>query len=170
MHFSLLIPDLTLVLDMASKESSTADELDELCVRVLELMNENIKCKLDLERALKSGCMDLAKTRYILGNTNSVSATKIPTEDISASSTIVSTNEGEKVSFELKKEVTKLDPLKWFGILVPSNLRQSQAWFSKTLDLSVQSANIGNDLSAVMDQYKTLLQKKELQTVSDVSD
>lgn len=160
---------MTLSLGMPAKQSNTIEELDEICVRILELMNESIKCKLDLEKTLKSGCIDLAKTRYILGNTNSVSAMKIPTEDISASSTIVSTKEEENASFELNREVPKQDPLKWFGILVPSNLRQSQAWFSKTLDFSVQSANIGNDLNAKVDQYKTLLQKKKLETESNVS-
>lgn len=151
------------------------NELDELSVRILELMNDNINTKMNIERTVRSGCLDLAKTRYIMGNTTSVSAMKIPTEDLTATSTVISSHEEEeKLSYELKREtVQKIsseeklrninkEPLKWFGVLVPTNLRQAQSWFLKALDISVQSANIVADLNASLDKYGKLSNRKSL--------
>ncbi|XP_054270348.1 coiled-coil domain-containing protein 115 [Macrosteles quadrilineatus] len=158
------------------------NELDELSVRILELMNDNISCKMDIERTVRSGCLDMAKTRYILGNTSSVSAMKIPTEDLNPISTVISSAEDGKLSYELKREpVQKVssedksknvnqDPLKWFGVLVPTNLRQAQSWFNKALDLSVQSANITVEINASLEKYDRLSSKKSsLKNVSDES-
>lgn len=144
------------------------DELDELSIRILELMNEHIDCKINLERAVRSGCIDLAKTRYIQGQTQ-VSAMNIPSEDLTATKTVMlSTTKEGKHTFELKHEnvddkqkKSKQDPLKWFGILVPSNLRQGQAWFVKALDLSVQSANISADILVSVDKFEKLLSTKK---------
>lgn len=148
------------------------DELDKLSMRILELMNEHIGCKINLERAVRSGCIDLAKTRYIQGQTQ-VSAMNIPSEDLTATKTVMlSTTKEGKHTFELKNENSnentddkpkknKQDPLKWFGILVPSNLRQGQAWFVKALDLSVQSANISADILVSVDKFEKLLNTKK---------
>lgn len=156
------------------------NELDDLSIKILQLMNDNIVCKMNIERAVRSGCLDLAKTRYILGNTNSVSTMKIPTENISATTTVVpsTTDEGITV-FELNRETPKKtedntvktvnqDPLKWFGILVPTNLRQSQSWFHKAVDHSVQSANISTNLNLSIKRYNKLLTaKKAIKTESE---
>uniref|UniRef100_A0A1B6L225 Vacuolar ATPase assembly protein VMA22 n=1 Tax=Graphocephala atropunctata TaxID=36148 RepID=A0A1B6L225_9HEMI len=155
-----------------TKLKDMEDELDDLAVRILQLMNDNIACKMNMERAVRSGCLDLAKTRYILSNTNSVSATKIPTEDLTATTTVVSSQleEGKSV-YELKRETpvkdsenksknTNQDPLKWFGFLVPTNLRQGQSWFLRAIDYSVQSANISVDMSVSLDKYSKLINDK----------
>lgn len=152
------------------------NELDDLSIRILELMNEHIACKVNLERAVRSGCIDLAKTRYIQGQTQ-VSAMSIPTEDLQATKTIVSsTTEEGKRTFELKNETfsnestddkpnkNKQDPLRWFGILVHSSLRQGQAWFLKAIDLSVQSANISADIVASVEKFEKLQSTKKCLT------
>ncbi|KAG8298620.1 hypothetical protein J6590_010618 [Homalodisca vitripennis] len=155
------------------KLKSVEDELDDLAVRILELMNDSITCKMNIERAVRSGCLDLAKTRYILGNTNSVSATKIPTEELIATTTVVpSQSEDGKSVYELKRETpskdpenksksTNQDPIKWFGFLVPTNLRQGQSWFLRAIDYSVQSANISAEMNASLDKYTQLKSDKK---------
>ncbi|KDR16754.1 hypothetical protein L798_09282 [Zootermopsis nevadensis] len=82
-------------------------ELDGLMIRALELMEEQIKCKLKLQEIMKSGCLELAKTRYIMGNHN-VSYLQLPTEgsaEITALRTVASSvetkNNLEHMIFEL---------------------------------------------------------------------
>ena len=56
------------------------------------------------------------------------------------------------------------DPLKWFGILVPSSLKQSQKCFQKAVERSVECANIQNEINGVIARRKFLLKKKQIQT------
>ncbi|XP_021924870.1 coiled-coil domain-containing protein 115 isoform X2 [Zootermopsis nevadensis] len=183
-------------------------ELDGLMIRALELMEEQIKCKLKLQEIMKSGCLELAKTRYIMGNHN-VSYLQLPTEgsaEITALRTVASSvetkNNLEHMIFELhtlspqkksqgkqeennlrnradkdddeRKEADDLnhkkgeqngsvpasDPIKWFGYLVPQNLRQAQKGFHMALELVVQSANIQSELEATCKRYDKLLKLK----------
>jgi len=191
-------------------------ELDDLMIRVLELMEEQITCKLKLQETIKSSCLDLAKARYIMGN-HSVSYLQLPSEDnaeITALRTVTSSIETKKnlehTVFELhsinpekislgkqeeesslrrragkdddddddddeRKEnddvnhkegeengriVTATDPLKWFGYLVPQNLRQAQKGFQTALELVIQSANIQSELEATCKRCDKLLKLK----------
>ncbi|XP_014663954.1 PREDICTED: coiled-coil domain-containing protein 115-like [Priapulus caudatus] len=52
------------------------------------------------------------------------------------------------------------DPLKWFGILVPQSLRQSQAAFKTTLPLVVKLANRKCKLGVLRQQHQQLLKMK----------
>ena len=56
------------------------------------------------------------------------------------------------------------DPLKWFGILVPSSLKQSQKCFQKAVERSVECANIQNEINGVIARRKFLLKKRQIQT------
>lgn len=186
-------------------------ELDTLSLRILRLMEDLIQCKLNIEKAMKNGSLDLAKARYIMGNTN-VSAIKLPTEEsseICALATVTRTNdessnlnnitfhlnrispqekqkslnsnvkqrtnkdyedvkESDEESEPLLKEEPSLpepkslfqDPIKWFGVLVPQNLRQGQSWFQKALEFVVQSANIQSELNASIIRFGNLLKTK----------
>lgn len=159
------------------KENDSTSELDDLAIRMLELMNEYIEIKLMVEKAIRSGCLDLAKARYVMGN-NSVSALQLPVEEISALATVttsVDDHNKKKCTFQLQRTIPQSktkqdtdngprsqsqDPLKWFGVLVPQNLRQGQAWFQKALDLVVQCANVKEELENCQHEYKKLLKVK----------
>lgn len=52
------------------------------------------------------------------------------------------------------------DPIKWFGILVPQPLRQSQQKFSAAAELSVHIANAKLKLAEYVANYKNLHQAK----------
>ena len=46
------------------------------------------------------------------------------------------------------------DPLKWFGILTPPALRQSQASFKTAAELAVETANIQSEMAGVVNRIK----------------
>ena len=54
--------------------------------------------------------------------------------------------------------------MKWFGILVPQTLRQSQSSYRRAIEVSLECANIQNEISGVVARKKflaRLLQKAE---------
>ena len=53
---------------------------------------------------------------------------------------------------EKSEEVKTKDPIKWFGVLVPQTLRQSQKHFSKAVELSVEATNIQNEIRGLLGQ------------------
>ena len=57
------------------------------------------------------------------------------------------------------------DPIKWFGLLVPNALRQTQASFVRAVELSVDCTNIQIELQSMIAKKTFLLEKlKEHQT------
>lgn len=177
-----------IVLFQNCNEDEICHELDDLTIRVLELIEEAVASKIRLEECMKLGSLHLAKARYIMGNSN-VSALKLPTEestDVRALCAVSTTFEkmGNPV-FELHKlepnqkhnrgkeedeedeggvELIGLkelsiqqdslsanvasDPILWFGVLVPQNLRQAQNAYRQALEMAVEAANIQAELEA----------------------
>uniref|UniRef100_A0A8D8U0X9 Vacuolar ATPase assembly protein VMA22 n=1 Tax=Cacopsylla melanoneura TaxID=428564 RepID=A0A8D8U0X9_9HEMI len=56
-------------------------EKDKLFIERLELMNEYIVHKYQMETLVKSGCLHLAKARYIARRPNYISTLQLPTSD-----------------------------------------------------------------------------------------
>ena len=48
------------------------------------------------------------------------------------------------------------DPLKWFGFLVPNTLRQSQSSYRKAVEVTVECANLQNEINGVIARKKFL--------------
>nr|CAD7455615.1 unnamed protein product [Timema tahoe] len=187
-----------------SEVETVYKNLDDAIMEVLELMDEQVKCKLALEEMTKSGFWNLAKARYIMGN-SSVSALQLPSEgtcaDIVALTTVyksedeftLQTISPTKVKKTLTGELRKrtnnsnvndeevdedkerrdkipdvfdvaqpelVDPVNWFGVLVPQNLRQAQSNFKSALELVVDSVNVQNRLKAAQAKYNSLLKVK----------
>lgn len=62
-----------------------------------------------------------------------------------------------------------MDPLKWFGVLVPQSLRSSQGNFKDAVKESVILANLRYQLLDIKDKYANLLkQKKNIEPASNV--
>ena len=166
--------------------SNIEEELDELALRILELMNQYIVCKVNIENYIKSGCIDLAKARYINGN-RSISALQLPTEDatgIRAKFKVLPAEVEGKYNFHKYQSVDNLcsdehslsssfnsidlnsteeksrkfpnDPLKWFGFLVPQSLRQSKNTFEKCLEIVIENVNVQLELQYSIRRYKEL--------------
>merc|ERR1719188_741712 len=53
-----------------------------------------------------------------------------------------------------KKSKTAKDPLKWFGVLSPPSLRQSQTSFKSAVELSIDIANLQSEMSGVINRIK----------------
>lgn len=183
----------------------TCKKLDLLCIEELEVMEEYIRCKVEMEKLMKVGFLNIAKARYIMGKT-SVSSLQLPTEDapdITAlyKVTLVDNLSAEDREFQLlsnlkqgnaqvdsvthstrkrkgsdedktpdkaleekpdsKFRTPDSDPLRWFGVLVPQNLRQAQTSFQSALPLIVECANLQLKLFNVSNKYKDLLMRKK---------
>lgn len=171
---------------MASKDSSTqedGDMLDILGLKALKLMQDIVKLKMELQEHMKVGSINLAKSRYIMGNRN-VSSSQLPTEDstpfrslctverstsmrngIEAPSFVLQVHEPQKKQMAEKKNelqdcinnsCSSNDPLHWFGVLVPQNLRVAQEAFKKAIHLSIEVANLQALLEATRIEFCTL--------------
>lgn len=166
--------------------SEVESELDQLIVRILELMNQYIVCKVNIENYVRSGCIDLAKARYINGN-RSISALQLPTDDaagVTAKFKVLPVDNEEKLNFRKYTSSESLssdeqsisgslksidlnspdekakrfsnDPLKWFGFLVPQSLRHSKNTFEKCLEIVVESVNVQLELQHSVEKYEEL--------------
>lgn len=148
-----------------------SEEIDELLLRKLDLMEEKVRTNIQMETLLKDGHIELAKAKYIRGKEN-ISILQIPNnEDIVTSLFNLETkvtNESDDTTacfdISLRKsndEVDKLtDPIKWFGVLVPQNLRNSQKRFQESVYLATRVANIQAELTSVLSKLKTLYVQK----------
>jgi len=70
---------------------------------------------------------------------------------------------GGESSDEEEEEIKYKNPINWFGLLVPQNLRQAQSEFSKAMELIVELANIVHQMEVFQREYFTLLAKKDAQ-------
>ena len=67
------------------------------------------------------------------------------------------------------------DPLRWFGLLVPTSLRQGQNYFKAAVGSSVELTNLKLKLDAIIDEYMQLKERKRqllllVDTISSNSD
>ena len=53
-----------------------------------------------------------------------------------------------------ERDQTSSEPLKWFGLLTPPALRQSQASFRTAVEVSVECANIQSEMTGVTNRIK----------------
>ena len=68
-------------------------------------------------------------------------------------------NENEDNSVIEKKKL--FDPIKWFGVLVPVSLKQSQIEFKKSVELVVNIGNLQTKLESLRENYWELLHLKK---------
>lgn len=120
---------------------------DKLLLQMLELIETSVLCKMSIETTTNAGQLLLAKSRYIQG-TQSASASRLPTENSNEFNALkkVETNseqsELQLASHEIDKTSGFIDPLRWFGVLVPRSLQLAQDHFTKAIDLIIECANI----------------------------
>lgn len=143
--------------------------LDKLTLEMLDLIEQDVKCKRNIENITNDGQLNMAKTRYITGQ-NSVSKSQLPGEDcvdFNALATLkCDKNEINGNKFELQrhsvdKEKGLFDPIQWFGILTPRNLQMARNSYKQVLDFIVESANIQARLSSYYGNITELKKMKE---------
>lgn len=126
---------------------------DKLLIEMLDLVEQSILCKMNIETTTNAAQLLLAKSRYIQGP-QTVSQTQLPTEnssDFSALRTVSRSADDSSCldsdAFQLNvqkvdKEMGFIDTIRWFGILVPRSLHSAQESFNRAIELVVESANI----------------------------
>ena len=137
-----------------SKLEELCDTLDDLTLTQVDYLDETLSLMSKLENYLTSGFIDLAKSRYISGE-RSISLLQIPGEEseVEPATTVVRDSDN-KLVISRNKEAS--DPLKWFGVLVPSSLRQSQNAFQQVLETAVEILNARNEWLNALEETKKL--------------
>ena len=78
---------------------------------------------------------------------------------------------GEKMRDPPPSNSGQSDPLKWFGLLTPPVLRQSQASFKTATELAVETANIQSEMAGVLNRIKFIERKlKSAPTKENIED
>ncbi|XP_037036876.1 coiled-coil domain-containing protein 115 [Bradysia coprophila] len=142
--------------------------VDKLTIEMLDLIEQQVKCKMNISNLIAQGQIQIAKTRYTQG-TRTVSTSQLPTEnsqEFKALRTVdrVNNDVGD-VQLNLNVETVNkddgyVDPIKWFGILVPQSLQLARDAFQKSIEYSCESANIQSSLWRTMSNI--LLLKKQI--------
>lgn len=155
--------------------SSTVEKQlqDKLLLEMLDLIEQSVQCKINIETTTNAGQLLLAKSRYIDG-AQSVSKSRLPTEnsvDFNALKTVIKTDDPQNSpivsdSNELELSVQTvdksngfIDPIRWFGVLVPRSLQLAQERFNRAIEMVIESANIQLKLDRVT-KYLLLLRNK----------
>lgn len=134
--------------------------LDKLILEMFSLMEQQVQCKVNLERTTNEGQLFIAKARYTQGS-QTITTSQLPTENSTEFNALSKTSkqpednsiQGEKFILEttkVDKDAGFIDPIKWFGVLVPRALHQAKESFQKSLELVVEGANIQKQLQVVL--------------------
>ncbi|EZA51337.1 hypothetical protein DMN91_002329 [Ooceraea biroi] len=148
-----------------------SEEIDKLILQNLDLMEEKICKNLEMEQLLKGGHIELAKTKYIRGKEN-ISMLQVPNNEDTVTSLfdletleVLDDNYADRFDINLKKLNGKADepkdPIKWFGLLVPQNLKTSQQCFQRSIYLAVSIANIQANLVSLTSKLEKLYTQKD---------
>jgi len=129
------------------------DELDDISVQTIQLMDDYCSTIGRFEHCLRDGCVNLAKSRYVMGN-RSVSNLQLPaTGPYVARSTVV--REGND-TIRLAHDQDGDDPIRRFGVLVPGSLRTAQQGFCKCLESTIEAMAIKCELEKLREKFSTL--------------
>lgn len=123
---------------------------DKLLLEMLDLVEQSVSCKINLESTTNDGQLLLAKSRYIQGP-QTVSESQLPTENSAefnalktvCQKTTEDTDDAlELVAHKIDKQNGYVDAIRWFGVLVPQSLHLAQQRFNRAVELAVECANI----------------------------
>ncbi|KAJ2947484.1 hypothetical protein O0L34_g17270 [Tuta absoluta] len=148
---------------------TTCKLLDKMTLKHLYLMEDKLRYELNIESSINNGSYQLAKSRYIMGQT-SISATKLPTEgspEFSASTVCESTEEDGVTQLRAAKSEREntVNPMHWFGVLVPQNLHLAKGIFQNAINHVVECVNVQLQIVdnmkniSILQLYKSILQK-----------
>uniref|UniRef100_A0A1I8PLX8 Vacuolar ATPase assembly protein VMA22 n=1 Tax=Stomoxys calcitrans TaxID=35570 RepID=A0A1I8PLX8_STOCA len=158
---------------MPTENSDVNNLLDSLYLELLHLIEQHTECRVKIERSNNSGQLLLAKTRYIQGS-HAITLAQIPTEnsedfralccvETEKSETTVSGESKQLVRHKVDKAEGYVEPMQWFSALPPMTLRNAAVHFKNSVELVVESANIQNEILAIIDRIDRLkLVKKQL--------
>ncbi|CAG9568025.1 unnamed protein product [Danaus chrysippus] len=138
------------------------DLLDKLALTQLHLMEDKMRCELGIESSINNGSIHLAKSRYIMGQ-SSVSKERLPTEsspEFTASITCNTVEEDYVKQVKVIETQGGINPIHWFGVLVPQNLHKAKGIFQNAINFVIECVNINIQLLENLDNYNILLKHK----------
>lgn len=150
------------------KPEEISELLDKLTLESLNLIEQDIQTKINIEKLANDGSLHMAKSRYIQGQ-NSVSLSQLPTENSSEFNALQTLKESkddlnipvlELETEKIDKASGFIDPMNWFGVLLPQSLYHARDKFKKAIELSIESANIRVKLQTINSNIFKLKQIK----------
>ncbi|XP_043271604.1 coiled-coil domain-containing protein 115-like [Venturia canescens] len=142
------------------------EELDKLSLRSLELMEKRVSVNIELEKLIREGHIELAKARYIRGK-ESIGILQVPQDGqvdslFELERNLIERRGKDLPNFDISLKASKTngeksyDPIKWFGVLVPQNLKSAQKRFQESLYFVVEAANINSELDSIPNELEAL--------------
>ena len=103
------------------------------------------------------------KPRNIDKDKDNQESSQLKIEDIEISDMLESVKLNESSSTNGNAKVKKVqDPIQWFGVLVPSSLRNGQHKFQTAIELSGEVATVEARLKQIVEKYEHLKRNKRL--------
>jgi len=139
---------------------SLCEQIDKLTINYLEEFGHLLSCKQLLDDTVKQGYFNLSRARIIMG-VNNLSRLQYSERDPMIASTKISIS---SLPFDIEKQIDKEhcdDTLKWFGLLSPNVLKQSQKSFQQTIDLALESCKRQENLFQLKTKIEQLLKEKK---------
>ncbi len=149
-----------IVFSFIFKMDSLCEQIDKLTINYLEEFGHLISCKQLLDDTIKQGYFNLSRARIIMG-VNNLSRLQYSEKDPMIASTKVSIS---SLPFDIEKELDKEhcdDALKWFGLLSPNVLKQSQKSFQQTIDLALEACRRQENILELKNKIEQLVKEKQ---------
>ena len=139
---------------------SLCQQIDELTINYLEEFGHLLACKQLLDDTIKQGYFNLSRARAIMGVNNLSRLQYDERDSMNPSTTMSMTNDPFDIDKQIDEE-HRDDALKWFGLLSPNVLKQSQKSFQQTIDLSIEACRRQEKLLKIKTQLANLFEQKQ---------
>jgi vacuolar-type H+-ATPase subunit D/Vma8 len=148
---------------------TVCERLDKLSLDYLEQFGHLLSCKQLLDDTIKKGYFALSRARIIMG-VNNLSRLQYSERQPMIAATTVSIMPSTDFDKHVNKDHAD-DALKWFGLLSPQTLRESQKHFQQTIDLSLEACRRQAAIAQLREEIEGLLKEKQrLSTKENQSD
>lgn len=146
------------------------DKLDRLTLEYLDEFGHLLTCKQLIDDTMKNGYFTMSRARVIMG-VNNLSRIQYPEQDPMAASVRISMSPD---SVDIEKHMDQEhanDALRWFGLLTPNTLKQSQKCFQQAIDLIVEACQRQATIERIRSEIEKLLaEKKNLSSKENTND
>ncbi|CAF1022785.1 unnamed protein product [Rotaria sp. Silwood1] len=139
---------------------SLCKQIDKLTIDYLEEFGHLLACKQLIDDTVKQGYFNLSRARVIMGVNNLSSLQYSEKDPMIASTKIFITSSPFNIEKQINKEHCD-DALKWFGLLSPNVLKQSQKSFQQTIDLALEACIRQKNILQLKNQIEKLLKEKQ---------
>jgi len=135
-------------------------------VSVNQVPNDDIVSTIRLH---STECTQENDVRYHHFNiADEIEAENVPEEEENGVRLRKGINDCEIVSRITPTKLKTKDPIKWFGVLSPPSLRQSQTSFKSAIELAIDCANIQSEIQGVINRIKYIKRILKKPPIEDI--